>query len=441
MSVPWIVALSVLGALTVLLLAQLTAVLSLRARYRSSSAFIMSRLRFIVYVTGQVRAGKTTFGAGYTNIRTMALIEKARRRIEFTCLAFPKVPFDRVDEILAEDFGGGSYDSCKEAKRLLADGMPLAPYRNLRYDNHIAPHPVPFIELLEGYINAYFALLRNNYVYYYGKAFYSQITHTDAMDYTPSMLSIKDRVRSGDYHILPYSVIFEDERQLSGKDNQTSHEYAKADSGASDFLRLIGQIGQESVYYITTNQYWGTDINRERMLATEIVSMDKSTAVNPWFLPRFFIACYELPFRFARWFDRKTDRKTPVTPLEKETRYRRRLSAAMRWRKWWASRSYVVFKGVIYHSASDYGKSKAFTTKGMDNLYCVIPLKYCYGSVNTFQFYSVQRQLMSKSKWTLKDEPRAIPDSELADRVLMKRTEMTAKAKRKGRNPPAQAQG
>lgn len=423
MSTTWIIVLSVLGGIIVIpILIQWVVLIHLKSRARSSEYFLMDRLRYIVYVTGQVRAGKTTFAAGYTNIRTKNLVDKARRKIEFTCLAMPSVPFDTVDEMLKADYQAGEFDAWKEARKLCADKMPLEPYRNLFYDNHITAHPVPFIKLLESYINAYFALLRNNYVYFYGKNFYSQVTYCDAMDYDTSMLNIKDRLTTGDYHIFPYSVIFEDEKQLSGKDNTQYRAYAKADTGSSDFLRLIGQIGQESIYYITTNQYWGTDINRERELATDIVCMDSSIALNPFFLPRFFIGLYEIPWKLIRWLRRR--KKCVVSPLEETSHYRDHLSKAMLWRKYWASKGYVRFRGVIYHSAQDVGKSDQFCAKHVDRLNAVIPLIYCYGSVNTFQFYSVQRELMSASRWKLQDEPKAVSDEEMAKRVLRKRDEI-----------------
>ena len=423
MSIPWIVALSVLGALAVIPpIAQFFVLLSLNKQASASEWFLLDHLRYIVYVTGQIRAGKTTFAAGYTNIRTKALIRKAKNKAEFTCLAVPEVPFDEVDLILEEDFRSGEYDAWKEARKLVSKDMPFEKFRNTLYDNHVAAHPVPFVKLLEAYVNAYFALLRNNYVYFYGKNFYSQITFNDAMDYDPSMLNIKDRLKTGDYHVYPYSVIFEDERQLSGKDNTQYRAYAKADTGASDFLRLIGQIGQESIYYVTTNQYWGTDVNRERDLATDIVVMDSSWAVNPFFLPRLAIRLYEIPWKIAKWLRRH--RKCAITPLEERSRYRKELSRAMLWRKHWASKGYVKFGGVIYHSSSDVGKTEQYTAKRVDHLRCTIPLIYCYGSVNTFQFYSVQRELMSSSKWKMKDEPATVTDGEMARRVLRKREEV-----------------
>ena len=61
---------------------------------------------------------------------------------------------------------------------------------------------------------------------------------------------------------------------------------------------------------------------------------------------------------------------------------------AMLWRKYWASKGYVKFRGVIYHSASDVGKTDQYAAKRVDHLKATIPLIYCYGSVNTFGFYS-----------------------------------------------------
>ena len=106
---------------------------------------------------------------------------------------------------------------------------------------------MPFVKLLEAYINAYFALLRNNYVYFYGKNFYSRITFNDAMDYDPSMLNIKDTDQVGRLSHLPLLGHLRGRKTaLQGKDNTQYRAYAKSrPAGASDFLRLIGQIGQE----------------------------------------------------------------------------------------------------------------------------------------------------------------------------------------------------
>lgn len=314
------------------------------------------------------------------------------------------------------------------ATRLLTRGQILGQYGHLRYDNHLTAHPVPFLSMLADYIDAQWALMRNNYVYYYGKAFHSWVTGNDAMDYDPSMMAIKDTFlnpsrkdsdRRSDYHILPYSIICEDERQLSGKDCTQFFAYAKADSGSSDFLRLIGQLGQETIYYVTTNQYWGTDINRERDLATEVVSMEKSVAINPHFCEMTLIKIVEIPARIVLWWKRKRHGK--VQPYLVNSKARSFLARTTDLKKRLVAHSFVLFKGLIYHNANDVGKPIKSIASAVDRLHSVIPIRYCRGSTNTFEFHTVQKMLISKSRWRLTDEPGEIQDNDLASRVLQKK--------------------
>lgn len=418
----------VLGAaLAVPWVLELVYVLSLRGSARRTEGFLCTHLRYLVYITGKVRSGKTTFQAGYANIRTKDLMRRAQRKIRFVCLAFPEVPFDVVQPRLFEAFRQGRIDAAAMASELLAKGQILSSYAHLRYDNRVSASPVPFASLLADYIDAQWALMRNNYVYYYGKAFHSWVTDNDAMDYSPDMMAIKDRFLNptrkdssvqDDYHILPYSIICEDERQLSGKDCTQFMAYAKADSGAADCMRLIGQLGQETIYYATTNQYWGADINRERDLATEIVSMEKSVAINPRFMEMFFLRIVETPARVVLWWRRL--RKGPTDPYLVNSKSRAFLGWTMSLRKSVAAHSYVYFKGRIYHDANDFGKARR-ADSSVDRLRAIIPVRYCRGSTNTFEFHSVQRRLISQSRWRLTDEPSEVKDEDLASRVLQKR--------------------
>ena len=418
----------VLGAaLAVPWVLELVYVLSLRGSARRTEGFLCTHLRYLVYITGKVRSGKTTFQAGYANIRTKDLMRRAQRKIRFVCLAFPEVPFDVVQPRLSEAFRQGRIDAAAMASELLAKGQILSSYAHLRYDNRVSASPVPFASLLADYIDAQWALMRNNYVYYYGKAFHSWVTDNDAMDYSPDMMAIKDRFLNptrkdssvhDDYHILPYSIICEDERQLSGKDCTQFMAYAKADSGAADCMRLIGQLGQETIYYATTNQYWGADINRERDLATEIVSMEKSVAINPRFMEMFFLRIVETPARVVLWWRRL--RKGPTDPYLVNSKARSFLAATMSLRKAVSAHSYVYFKGRIYHDANDFGKARR-ADSSVDRLRAIIPIRYCRGSTNTFEFHSVQRRLISQSRWRLTDEPSEVKDEDLASRVLQKR--------------------
>ena len=413
----------------------------LQNQEKKSEPFLCKNLRYLVWVIGQVRAGKTTFLAGYGNVRTKDLIRKAKEKIEFTCRAFPNVPFDCIEDTLKADFDKGLIDSYGEAVKLCSSGSILGKYSNLYYDNHTAPHPVPFVQMLAGYVDARWALLRNNYCYYYSKAFYSRVTHNDAMDYNPSMMAIKncfanekvgesndpkkkekDFGESNDYHILPYSVIMEDERQISGKDCTRFMAYNKEDSGASDCMRLIGQLGQETIYYITDNQYWGTDINRERDLATEVVLINDSIAVNPRFMEMFLIKVSEIPAKVHLWAKRKrTDANKILSPYLQPSWARTYLSKTSQLKKKIVAKSgYVIYHATIYHNPADFGKKAKSAIYKVDPLRAVYPLLYCYGSIDTYQFHSVQQKLISHSRWRLTDEAKPADPSNLADLVLQK---------------------
>lgn len=429
-----IIAIAVSGAVIVLpWVIELVCVLLMKKSARMSASYLCSHLRHLVYVIGQIRSGKSTFMAGYATIRTEGLIEAAKAKIRFICRAFPTVPFDCIENRLLEDFKAGDIDSYAEARKLVANGQILADYRDLEYDNKLSNRKTPFINMLNDYIDARWALMRNNYVYYYGKGYHSWITGNDAMDYTPEMLAIKDiyiamnskdeegkQGTETDYHILPYSIICEDEKQLSGKDCTQFMSYAKADSGTADFMRLIGQIGKETIYYVTTNQNFGTDMLRERQLATEIVYMNKSVAVNPRFMTMTVIRIAEIPARIALWWKARKDSDVPSS-LMVTSKPRSYLAKTAALKKSIAANGYVKFYGSIYHNANDVGKRKGSTLDPVDRLRAVVPIRYARGSISTFEFNAIQRALISKSKWKLSDEPQAITDDALAVKALTKR--------------------
>lgn len=81
----------VAGALLLPWIIQWSAVAALERREAWSEGFICRSLRYLVYITGQIRSGKSTFLAAHSNIRTKDLRRKALSRIEFTCLAFPGI--------------------------------------------------------------------------------------------------------------------------------------------------------------------------------------------------------------------------------------------------------------------------------------------------------------------------------------------------------------
>jgi hypothetical protein len=432
---PWLIAVIVVAGLLVIpWIIEWIYVRILKAKEARSENYIGQKLRWIIYINGAVRSGKTTLMAAIVNVKTKWLEKKARDRVRFSCLAMKTVPFNSVEDVLRKDFEAGAIDSKAEAQRLIAKGSPFEPYVKLKYDNHVSK-PISFLTILQGYIDARWALMRDNYVYYYAKAFVSQINGKAAMDYDPSMLFIKDKDRQSDgeeengddpkrfsdYHIMEYTVIAEDEKQISGKDNSQWAKFAKADTGSADFLRLIGQIGEETILYVTTNQVWGSDVNRERNLATDIVYVIQSWAINPFYMQMLFLKILELPFKVAVWIRGKRHRSL-IDPLMDLSPSRRMLSRTMSRKKHWSSKGFIVFHSKVYHNANDVGKADRNSLSGVDDVHLTLHLKYCRGSIDTFQFHAIQERLLSRSSWRLQDEPKEVTADALAERALAKRS-------------------
>ena len=129
-------------------------------------------------------------------------------------------------------------------------------------------------QMLRDYINAYIALLRNNYVYFVNRKFYSHITHNYARDYDEKLLDIKDAYLSKKYGIDLYSVLFWDEVALSDNKSTNFQAFASNDAGSDAFLRLVRQIGKETLDVVKTVQDVSRIVKAERELLTSVVSVE-----------------------------------------------------------------------------------------------------------------------------------------------------------------------
>lgn len=266
--------------------------------------------------------------------------------------------------------------------------------------------------------------MRKNYVYYYNGAFYSFITESKAMPFTPDMINIKDRAISKDYKILKYSIIFEDEKQLSGKLSTNWQSYAKADSGASDFLRTIRHLGKGTIYYITTSQEFGADEIRERKLATSIIYVKRLKKLNPYYLQRFFLSIAKDLIMYL--IDFKGDFRA-LDDLERfygpSGTLKRALFIINQKRKLLESRSFLRYKIIKYNSAEDVGKRLALTAFGAEECTLTFPIKYCFGSINTYQFGVIQDYLenISGDINLYQEEKEKKNDQDLAKAILAKK--------------------
>lgn len=371
---------------------------------------------YITYVCGTVGAGKTTLACGITNNLNLTLINKAKETIQNFTTIFYDVNFYNAYELICFEQSKGCTNSETIAKKILA----LDEYSflgNMKYSNYLSSD-INVFKMLTSFVEAWMALNRNNYVYYYNSGFYSHITGNYALNFEPSMIDIKDRAKSKDYQIYSYSVIFEDEKQISNKVSTNFQQVAKEDGGSDLFLRLIRQLGKGTIYYITTSQEFGRAVKVERMLATSILYITKRKIINP-FIAKYLVLNVVI-FLLEAALSLKNlilSRQEPEEFLFKSVLKRGVFKCKQKKRELF-SRCYLEYSCIKYNNAEDVGKRLDFTAYGGEQIKLTFPLLYCFGSIDTNAFSVVQDYLIKHSKKKASDEP---DDTEaFAKKVLQK---------------------
>ncbi len=233
----------------------------------------------VCYICGNIGAGKTTLGSALTNYLTKIKINQAKAKLEEIQRKLSFIDFNEINETIEAAFMVGRLTNVDAIFSYLFDfNKDLEKKLEGFYNNYLWPNS--YISLLRDYIDAYLALLRNNYVYFLRRKYYNFVTNNFAMDYTPAMIDIKDRHINKDYSIQRYTTIFEDEKVLSGKVSTDFQSIAEEDGGGDEFLRLIRHFGKGSINYISTAQDFERIVKQERELATSIIYINKRDEIE-----------------------------------------------------------------------------------------------------------------------------------------------------------------
>ncbi len=394
-----------------------------------TKSFIKKEISFVSFICGAIGAGKTTFACGLTNTLTDILIDKAINTIKRVTTIFYDIDFHKMDDIIHIYFNKHEFNETIILKRILTEEEYAKAFNGVSYDSFLKETSA--LALIKDYITAQLAIFRNNYVYYYQQDFYSIITKNKAMPFLPEMMEIKNRVKDKDYSILPYSVIFEDEKLISKRKANNFQQTAKEDGGANLFLQLIRQLGKETMYYITTSQEFDGANKHERNLATSIVFILDRKNINLYPLTTFLLhlICSFLEYLYNLKYDFKD-----VTTLDRY-KYDSKLKHAIFrieqiLRKNY-SNSYLKYNVIIYHSPKDIDRQIKFATYGARKCSLTFPLKYCFGSVDTYAFNSVQEYLIKNSSATRKT--KKLSEDEFVQKLLTKDRENKSENKKKAK--------
>ena len=372
----------------------------------------------VTYVCGNIGAGKTTCAAGICNVLSRTKQAQAAARAGEVRRELPGLDFNQVDAAISLAFRS-RLTNTDAILSFLFERFPEAEeaVRDRFLDDGLFPRTA--VSELRDYVDAVVALERNRYVYFNRRRFYCWTTDTWAMDYEPSMIDMKDRFEARDWRIQRYTVVFEDEKVLSGKVSTNFAEVAREDGGGDSFLRLIRQLGKGTVHYVSTAQDFERVVKQERELATGVFRILGRTEVPVVDLRSVFLdlalealsrwESFLAPFlddlavqRLRVWQGRKERfeeagvpvpdevreriRKWSSLPSRRDSRPKRLLSRLEAGRRKAFADGYVTYRGTYYTSAGDVGRPRQECTGRVLDLSLTFPLRYCYGSTDTYAF-------------------------------------------------------
>lgn len=368
--------------------------------------YITYNLGYVVFVDGNIGAGKTTLSAGITNMRSYQYQLDALDKINEIVNILYYVDFSYVDSVINLAFNtihitnadmiiSILYDPKLIDEELfkLANIKPIEDFQKLfkgNYNDYLTVSSKN--SLLRDYIDAELAILRNNYVYFPFRKFYSRITDNYSMPFLNKMYDLKISFEEKVFSVFRYSIIFDDEKALT-KSNVNWQSNRKEDGGGDMFLRLIRQMGKEHITYITTIQNFGRADLIERELADTILHVVKRKVINPHkvtiayyqFLIKLLNVALKIRLKFSKNKDKTLKKENKIKKLKFNLHSKiNYLNAA----------AFIRYQGYHYSSKDDYGKPLQDCLGFATKFSLVFPLQYCYGSIDTFA-YSVLYDVMS----------------------------------------------
>lgn len=209
---------------------------------------INKEFQFIIMIEAAIGGGKTSFLNGFSHMKTLSLKQKIEEDLYDIEKKLYTVNYLYVRNLIRNYYDLGCSET--EIKNKLLEHECIASSFTGTFSDHVSE--IPKISLLESYIKAYVANLRDNYVMSNYKL-YNRITNHFNYVLEPDAFDIKDPAAQKKFFLPPYLVIVDDEKALSEfKNTETPKNLDQ--KGTDVTMRLFRQLQRETTYYISSTQ-------------------------------------------------------------------------------------------------------------------------------------------------------------------------------------------
>ncbi len=372
-----------------------------------------------IYISAPIRTGKTTLLSALAHLYTLILSNLASGSISKISNMMLEVDFEEVNKLIESCYADKIPSG--ECSEIVIQNNPVA-FSKVKTDP--VDREIRYSILIKDYVEAYYAVLTNNYIFAAKETpFYNRITENYRKRFDFTSMQLKNAYDSGIFQLDNYNIILEDEKGLDGIKKESKYMQASsADDGVPEFLRIIGNAGKETLYYITTNQQAKRWLSTERQLMNTNIFIEEMEIIESKSFYRTFLRLFNriinifysifIFFHFTK-LSKKMYTSRPNffrTINAKLALYDRQLFA----------KNYIKYIVRIYANVDDVGKENSNAHIYYENMELYFPLIYCFGNINTHEYAFIFDALRQHSKVNLftSAEDTAVLSDEEKDEVV-----------------------
>lgn len=376
---------------------------SLRHCYNSRAE--VSRLGNNIALIGATGDGKTTTSAGITCYLIEYILFECKKRMEEIRLKLPKINFNKVCSIFLS-----SLDEKNSFTEALNDSLnSVSEDDNLLFLVHDFINMDIKYKLIIDYIGYFFVLNSPFHVYSKGY-FYDRVKNRTALLFDPSSIALREVLKNKNFQLDLGKVIFNDETSIERGNVYSNDKNIKLD-GTVEFFALLRNMFKGLTFNISMKQISDNEVKLHRRTINSSLQIFNREEIYTFKLTLLLInlvkSISDLFIKIYLFFERliksvfnKLFKKNLIIRdfdffKNESTWYRLFEFFLFKVKKLLLSFNFIKVRLYKYYSSEDVGKR----TKGTyDCLILYFPIYYCYGLVNTYEYYDTAYPLFDAAR-------------------------------------------
>ncbi|MGM9858933.1 MAG: hypothetical protein ACI311_06785 [Bacilli bacterium] len=350
-----------------------------------------------IYLVAGMGGGKTTLMAALCNTYSKLYMYKAHSVIEKTKAIIIECNWNDINKIIDKCYDEHLY--FKDTVFVLKNKYPsIFNFKRKDYINN----EVDYENLIIDYVEAYYALRQNNFVYSPAVTpILSRITNNYSRCLDPDWLKLKVSFDNNIFGLSRYSVIAEDEKATNQDKKESDYQNnAKVDDGIPEFFRLIRNAGKGTMTYITCNQDAARWVSVERHLMFTNLSIQnfeiKRTHRPLMMFYGLLNGIVKLIYKFIAFLHFNKVAKENF--LNRENAFKKINRFFVEKDNKLFAKSIIVYTVHNYHDIDDLGKENTEANTYYKKLKLFFPITYAFGCIDTHIYAHIFDKLIESSK-------------------------------------------